>query len=239
MDFKKALCVAAVMAAASSAFAAPSAEDVIRTTFQQRNNVAVQSVKPTPVPGIYEIYLGRLDQPVYTDATASFVLNAPLWNLKTNENLTEKSRQARQAELFKSLPYQNAVKQVFGKGERKLVVFSDPACTFCRTLEKSLERVGNVTVYTFLFPALPRGPVQIQDIICAKDPAKAWSDWMGHGVEPAHQRAGCDNGKIDANTDIAARFNVHGVPHMIFPDGTVQSGALDDGMLDKMLAEHQ
>ncbi|MBB5470938.1 hypothetical protein OKW30_001908 [Paraburkholderia sp. Clong3] len=55
---------------------------------------------------------------------------------------------------FASLPVQDALKQVKGNGARKIAVFADPDCGYCKQLETTLEDVGNITVYTFLFPVL-------------------------------------------------------------------------------------
>jgi thiol:disulfide interchange protein DsbC len=53
---------------------------------------------------------------------------------------------------FDTLPLADAIKTVRGKGERVIAVFSDPDCPFCRRLETELDKLDNVTLYTFLYP---------------------------------------------------------------------------------------
>ena len=52
----------------------------------------------------------------------------------------------------KSLPLNQAIKYVKGKGERTLYIFSDPDCPYCQRLEQNMVGVDNVTVYVFLYP---------------------------------------------------------------------------------------
>jgi hypothetical protein len=53
---------------------------------------------------------------------------------------------------FDNLPFENAIKFVKGNGSRKLAVFSDPECPFCKKFEQELTKVDNITVYIFPYP---------------------------------------------------------------------------------------
>ena len=48
------------------------------------------------------------------------------------------------------LPLADAIKTVLGNGERKLYVFSDPGCAYCRRLEAELAKLKDTTIYTFV-----------------------------------------------------------------------------------------
>ena len=72
-----------------------------------------------------------------------------------------------------NLPYKDAIAIKQGTGARRLVVFEDPNCHFCKDVEKNLVALKDVTIYTFLIPIL--GPDSVQksrDIWCSKDSAK-------------------------------------------------------------------
>ena len=72
-----------------------------------------------------------------------------------------------------------------GTGARKLVVFADPNCGYCKKLERDLNSVPNITVFTFLVPILGGdSPEKARDIWCAKDRGKAWRNWMIDGTPP-------------------------------------------------------
>jgi len=80
-----------------------------------------------------------------------------------------------------------------GTGARKLVVFSDPNCGYCKRLEVDLQKLKNVTVYTFLIPVLgPESGEKSKNIWCSKDQAKAWLGWMLEGKLPVRSMGVCE-----------------------------------------------
>jgi thiol:disulfide interchange protein DsbC len=140
--------------AATLMFAAATAqanEAVIRKALaQQFPGANIASVQPTPYSGLFEVYLdGQL---IYVDAKAQYVFAGDVIDLKNRTNLTQARLNKLQAVKWDTLPLNNAIKTVKGKGERKLVVFSDVDCPYCRRFEAELAKVDNITVYTFLYP---------------------------------------------------------------------------------------
>ena len=67
---------------------------------------------------------------------------------------------------FEQLPLSDAVKTVHGAGQRRLAVFSDPNCPYCKQLEAELASLDNITIYTFLLPFL--GETKPIAIWCAR-----------------------------------------------------------------------
>jgi thiol:disulfide interchange protein DsbC len=59
---------------------------------------------------------------------------------------------------FAQLPLKDAIVWKQGNGSRKLAVFADPNCGYCKRLEKDLVNVKDVTIYTFVIPIL--GPIR-------------------------------------------------------------------------------
>ena len=116
----------------------------------------------------------------YVDSSVRFVFAGHILDTKKNRDLT----QERLAELSKvsweTLPLQDAVKVVYGKGERRLAVFTDTRCTYCRLLEQSIRQVWNVTVYNLLHPT-PMSRALSRKIFCAEKPAKAFPDYKLEG----------------------------------------------------------
>ena len=145
--------------------------DKLKATLQARlgSDAPIKSV--SPAAGLYEVNLGS--QIIYSDAAGDYVLLGDLVDTKTHKNLTD----ARLSEInkidFASLPFANAIKVVKGNGARKIAVFSDPNCPYCKKLETTLQSVDNVTVYTFLYPVLsPDSTAKSKAIWCATDRAK-------------------------------------------------------------------
>ncbi|AEA59161.1 MULTISPECIES: DsbC family protein [Burkholderia] len=209
--------------------------DKLKTTLQARlGDATVKSIEKSPIPGLYEVNLGS--QIVYSDAAGDYVLLGDLVDTKTRKNLTE----ARMAEInkvdFASLPLNNAIKYVKGNGARKIAVFSDPNCPYCKRFESTLQSMDNITVYTFLYPVLtPDSTVKSKAIWCASDRAKSWENWMvGH--QPPSGAGNCDTSALDKNLALGRGLNVTGTPTIILADGTRLPGAVSADQLNSALA---
>jgi hypothetical protein len=75
---------------------------------------------------------------------------------------------------FDQLPLADAIKTVRGSGggeHRRIAVFSDPGCSFCRRLEPELAGLDDVTIYTFL---VPFQAARARSRSGARRTAKAW-----------------------------------------------------------------
>ena len=89
-----------------------------------------------------------------------------------------------------------------GNGKRKVAVFEDPNCGYCKRFERDLQKVDNVTVYMFLYPILgPDSTDKSRNIWCAKDKAKAWLDLMVR--DQARRRGQCDTAALSATSSSA------------------------------------
>jgi thiol:disulfide interchange protein DsbC len=127
---------------------------------------------------------------------------------------------------FASLPFDHAIMTVQGNGSRKLAVFADPYCPYCRTLERRLSELTNVTIYTFLFPILtPDSKPMAAAIWCASDREATWRSWMLDGRPPARGH-GCAGAPLDSNLALAQGLGVRITPTIIFANGEMVTGAL-------------
>jgi len=211
---------------------AHAGEADIKSTLQKKipQIGQINQVKKSPVPGLYEVI--TQDHLFYTDAKAEFLIDAAVYDLKTMRNITEERSRKLFAINFNQLPFDNAIKVVHGKGERKLAVFTDPNCGFCKKLEKELLSIDNVTVYHFLYPIFPGSEEKAKAVWCSKDRAKAWNDLMHDGVVPP--TGNCDT-PIEKNMALGRKFKVNGTPALIFENGTINPGYMPAADLDKAL----
>ncbi|WP_306714923.1 DsbC family protein [Burkholderia dolosa] len=230
------LTLAVAMAALGCTAQADQATDKLKATLQERlgSDAPIKSVSKSPVAGLYEVNLGS--QIIYSDATGDHVLLGDLVDTRTHKNLTD----ARLSELnkidFASLPFANAIKVVKGSGARKIAVFSDPNCPYCKRLETTLQSIDNVTVYTFLYPVLsPDSTAKSKAIWCATDRAKTWQSWMlDHRVPTG--AGNCDTSALDKNLALGRGMNVTGTPTIFLPDGRRLPGAVSADQLNQALA---
>ena len=227
------LTLAATLVFAASAQAN---ESVIRKALtQQFPGAQISSVKPTPYSGLFEVYLdGQL---IYIDAKAKYVFAGDVIDLKNRSNLTQARLNQLQAVKWDTLPLNNALKTVKGNGARKLVVFSDVDCPYCRKFEAELDKVDNITVYTFLYPIEGLHPKAVQtskQIWCAPDRNKAWNDYITRGTVPNNDGK-CTN-PVDATIALGGKLKVSGTPTIIFANGQRVPGMVPAAQLERLLA---
>lgn len=212
-------------------------EATIRKTMQSMfPKIKVESVTKTPYEGLYEVYVG--DQIIYTDENFTFLIaEGRLMDVKSRKDITA----ARIDELsridFDSLPLEQAIKVVKGNGSRKVAVFSDPDCPFCKKLEKQeFTNITDVTIYTFLLPLEnlhPEAAAKSKAIWCAPDRAKAWYSWVNNNFLP-REAAGC-NAPLDKIAALASKLGVSSTPTIFFANGSRMRGAYPAEDIEKAL----
>ncbi len=207
---------------ASSAFADEEAvKKALQTTFSGEK---IDSVKKTPYLGLYEVVVGG--ELFYTDEKATYLFFGHVIDPQTKQSLTsERLQQIKDARRISmdTLPLDQAIKAVKGNGKRKLVVFSDPNCPYCKRLEKELVNVTDVTIYTLLYPVLNGSLPTATSIWCSPNRLKAWDDFMLTGVAPAGKN--CDT-PIETILQAGRKNGINGTPTLIFPDGSVIPGMI-------------
>lgn len=219
-------------AAAKAASATTDAKSqAVQKLFSQRfDNPAITAVRPTPY-GLYEVQLGP--DLVYTDENVTFVFDGTLIDAKTRQDFTRERLDAISRVPFDELPLELAMKQVKGDGSRKLAIFEDPNCGYCKILRKALGDIDNLTVYTFPYPILsPDSTQKVRNTWCAKDRAATWDAWMLKGVVPP--KADCDV-PIDQMLALGKKLMVRGTPALFFADGSRVGGAIPKDELEKRL----
>ncbi len=227
--------LAALLLAAFLVPAAFADEAAIRKNIAERlpDIPKIDEVTKTAIPGIWEIRIGT--DILYTDENGAYLIQGEVIDTKTRANLTEQRIAKLTAIDFKSLPLKDAIVWKQGSGERKLVVFADPNCGYCKKFERDLQEVKNVTVYTFLYPILGGdSPEKSKAIWCAKDNTKAWRDWMIKGT-PAENSPNCDSTALQRNFAFGKKHRINGTPGLVFEDGTQRAGALNAEAIEKML----
>jgi len=107
---------------------------------------------------LYEIQIGG--DLLYTDEKVSLLFDGNIIDTKTRKNLTQERLNKLSAIKFSDLQLELAVKTVRGDGRRVFATFEDPNCGYCKRLAKDLQKLDNVTIYTFLYPILSEDSVR-------------------------------------------------------------------------------
>lgn len=198
----------------------------------------IDEVRKTEIPGIYEIRVNGTEV-YYTDAKGDYLFQGNLFATKGKDlrNLTEERVNKLTAVKFDSLPFKDAFTIVRGNGSRKIAVFEDPNCGYCKRFERDLQKVDNVTIYMFLYPILGADSGEKSKAIwCAKDKGLAWQDWMLREQAAAPAAAMCDVAALGRNVEFGKTYKIQGTPTLIFQDGSRVPGAIDAAQVEKHLA---
>jgi thiol:disulfide interchange protein DsbC len=209
-------------------------EAEIKKTMEAKLGAKVESVSKSGYLGLYEVYSDG--QIFYTDEkVTAIVVSGQLIDAKTMKNVTDERIKKLTAIKFNELPLDRAIKQVRGDGKRVLATFEDPNCGYCKRLAKELQKLENVTIYTFLYPILSEDSVRkSKQIWCSSDRARTWNDWMIDGKAPAG-REDCDTSAVTKNQEFGRKLNISGTPTMFFGDGERVPGAMPLARIEQKL----
>jgi len=211
-------------------------EATIRKNIAERlpNFPGIDEVTKMPMPGLYELRVGT--DVFYTDERGDYLFRGHLIDTKAKTNLTEERVTTLTAINFAALPLKDALIWKQGTGTRKLVVFADPNCMYCKKFEQELQGVKDITVYTFLYPILgPDSQEKSRNIWCAKDSGRAWADWMLRGKTPKPSATQCDSSVLQRNLALGQKHRIDGTPGIVFEDGKLVAGVIERDQLEKKL----
>jgi thiol:disulfide interchange protein DsbC len=223
------LLLAATLACADEA----GIRKAVQAKFPKAN---VQTVTKLPFLGLYEVVISN--EIMYADENFDYIIyEGNIIETKTDRNLTEERKRKLAMIPFDELPLNLALKKVKGKGERRIAVFSDPDCPFCKRIEGDLAKLDNVTIYMFLYPIdslHPQATAMAKRIWCSPDKIKAWDDYMLKNVAPTAAPT-CDN-PVDKLVEFGAKRGINATPTLVFANGDRIPGAISAAQIEKMMS---
>nr|WP_228488350.1 DsbC family protein [Caenimonas koreensis] len=194
----------------------------------------IDDVATSPINGLFEIRVGT--EIFYTDAEGNYLIQGALIDTKQKKNLTEERQEKLLAIDFSKLPLADSFTIVRGNGSRKMAMFEDPNCGYCKRFERDLQKIDNVTVHVFLLPILgPDSVEKSRNLWCTADKGKAWLDWMLRNV--AAPKNTCDTSALARNVEFGKTHRISGTPTLFFANGTRVPGAIGAADVEKLLAE--
>jgi len=192
----------------------------------------IVSVHKTSYFGLYEIVMN--DQLVYTDEKMTYLFSGNIIDMRTMKNLTEEREKQLFAINFDALPLDLAIKRVKGNGNRRMAIFTDPNCAYCKRQEKEMVDLTDATVYIFPIAMLQGSKEKATAIWCSSDRLQAWEDHMLRGVDPAPGKV-CDTSALSRISSEAKKLDVVVTPTLVFEDGIMRPGWQRLELLDENL----
>jgi thiol:disulfide interchange protein DsbC len=221
------------------ALPAAANEAAIRKALEGKlDGARIEGIQPAPLPGLWEVRYRGQDgvQILYSDAAGRYIVQGRIFELASDRDLTEERSRKLNAVRFDSLPLDLAVKVQRGNGKRVMAMFSDPYCPACRSFERVLSQVDDITIYYFMYPVIrPENANHSRAVWCSPDRAKAWLELAAAPqpkVPPAS--AACQN-PLDKVHDLGRKLSVNSTPTLIFANGERMSGGLRIEDLKTML----
>ena len=211
------------------AFAVAADEAAVRRMVEQklRGGSSIASIVKVPWADLYEVAVHGPDGPqlFYIDRAASVIIAGQAIDAKSGRNLSEERIRKLTAVKWDSLPFHWAITTKRGDGRRKIAVFSDPNCPYCRTFEAHLAEIENLTVHIFPYAVLgPKSVHQAKTVWCSTDRANAWNDLMQRRIEPT-AAPDCDT-PIAELVQLGRRLGANSTPTWFLENGERHSGAL-------------
>lgn len=231
------LCVSLLLCTVGVSLCAQEA--VIRKNLTKRlpEFKTIDEITKLPMPGMYEVRVNGTDL-YYTDAQGNYIIKGSLLNTQNLRDMTKEKMDKLMAIKFEDLPKKDFFTIVRGNGQRKIAVFEDPNCGFCKRFEKDFQEVDNVTVQVYLYPILgPDSKEKSKKIWCSKDRETAWKDWILNQVTTTGGVMPCDTTALDRNLEFGQRYRVEGTPTLFLADGRRVPGAVDAKQVEKLLSE--
>ena len=204
----------------------------------------IRLARETPVAGFYEVILGEgvsyvfindetlknLDQINEANRDAYFrhwIFGGVFYDMQKKTDLTAPMKTLAQMADVTKFPLQNAITRETGDVKHTLYVFTDPRCPFCKKLEAELVKLKNVRIHTFLTPLTSLQPDAKEvsaRIWCSENPAKAFENFMLHGLE-LKTEAKCAT-PLTENEKLMTELGIKGTPTLFFENGERVTGAL-------------
>ncbi len=208
--------------------------DAIKAELEKRYpEVKVERVTATTFNNLFEVFAGG--EIFYTDEKATFIILGKVVDPKTRADLTEARLAKLSAIKFSDLPLEYAMKLTRGNGSRKIAVFEDPNCGYCKRFEQGIASMDNFTAYIFMYPILAADSAEKSKAIwCSPDKLKAWQDLMLRDKLPT--AAGTCANPIDKIVALGQKMRINGIPVTFFEDGERIPGAITKEMIENKIA---
>lgn len=227
---RAAMAVLGLVLLAPGAATAQAMSPEVRKQVAERLEVGTEEIRPSAVPGLYEVASGT--DIGYVTADGRFYIDGDVFDMETRDNLTERGRRASRVALLRKVPDEQAI--VFaGKGQGITInVFTDIDCGYCRKLHAEMAELNRLGVRV-RYLMYPRG---------GPDSAawtKAVSVWCSANRGDALTRAKrgeavktatCEN-PVAAQYQLGRDLGIRGTPGIITEQGQYIAGYLPAAQL--------
>lgn len=225
---KIALCCLSALIGVTAVAAEPAvkASDPRAVIAQRFPGVKPEEVRPSPLPGIYEVAMGA--DTAYVSADGKFLINGDLYDIETRVNLTESGRSVMRRQALAKLDEKDMI--IFSPADAKhtITVFTDVECGYCRKLHEDMAQLNKLGVRV-RYVAYPRaGPGsddwrKMEAVWCSKDRKSAITQAKS-GVDV--KAPACGATPVAKQYALGEKLGVNGTPAVFTASGDYIGGYL-------------
>jgi thiol:disulfide interchange protein DsbC len=207
----------------------------------------VKTIKYAPIKGMYELLVEKDGKQglIYIDFAKRHFMQGLIIDFETLKPVTAHTPQElpqpkQPANIdVKTIPLENAIVMGNPNGARKIYVFTDPDCPYCRKFHAELKTLAkiapDVAIYIMLYP-LPMHPGAFDKsraILESKSLDVLDNAFEGKDVaKPVKEES---KTRIDDNIKYGISREIAGTPTIVMPDGKIVVGGREAESLKKML----
>ena len=199
----------------------------------------VLRIEASEIPSFWavEIEKNRRRQVVYIDFRKTLLLQGDVIQLTDSENLTRTRQEAMNRVDVSRIPLQDALLVGTGRAPMRVVVFTDPKCSYCRKLHEELKKVvkldPDIAFYIKMMPLdlHPDAYMIAKSIVCNRSLALLEDSFADRFVPPPL----CQGQEVDQTLALARQLGIRSTPTLLLPDGRIVSGYRDAAALLRLL----
>lgn len=191
-------------------------------------------IKESPVKGVFEIGVESKGQrgSIFLDCSGKYLMQL----ISLDAYLAQlQAQQTPQRVDVSKIPLGDAITVGAKNAAKKVIVFTDPDCPYCRSLHESIKKIivrrPDIAFVEILYP-LPmhkEAPKKVRAILCSKSVKMLHDAFAGKTTpEPS---SNCTADAMDRNTALARSLNFHSTPTLVRADGAVLAGFLPEDKL--------
>jgi thiol:disulfide interchange protein DsbC len=196
----------------------------------------VKGVKESPVNGLWELTLERdgREAIAYMDFSKKYILPGPVFDIATGNRYGAPPLhdQVRKTDVSR-IPLSNSIVMGNPAGKKKLFVFTDPDCPFCKRMHDELKRLltmePDLAVYVKIYPLNihPKAYDKARVILAAGPKAQEMLDRAFSGANMPEPGPNDPARPVEESIRFADSIGVNSTPTLIFPDGSIVAGVMD------------
>ncbi len=212
-----------------------AAQAAIKATIAKKfPDIEIDSVRPSPMKGVYEVVMGA--DTAYVSADGKFLIAGDMYEIESRTNLTEAGRQKTRIDALAKLDEREMIVFKPATVKHTITVFTDVECGYCRKLHSEVKQLTDLGIKV-RYLAYPRAGPGTEDwrkmeaVWCAKDRNNAITEAKA-GREV---KSGQCSAPVAKQFKLGEQMGVRGTPAIFTASGDYIGGYLTPGQMIKEL----